>query len=291
MPPFLKPRKPAPRARRDGMRGRAGSRGTRGSRSQCRSLLLVPLIIPLFDLALGQEDIGVTPKDTTERQAYDLLTEGFGVGYNGPLLIASTLDPVAQPSAKYTKKYDRATALQKQLEREQKRLQAQADELRAQQAELERQQAALERRGAALQQRKSELEREETRLARARRSCGERPTPGSTGRADRGASGVHPGAGAVRPAARSTITTNPNRRAGSALRLARLESREATPVLGLAPLKARARSLIGQAESLLARAEQLRAQGDALQAQADALQAKRTSCRPRATSCRHKATS
>ena len=53
----------------------------------------MPLIVPLFSLQFGQEDVGVTPTDTTERQAYDLMTEGFGVGYNGPLLIASTLDP------------------------------------------------------------------------------------------------------------------------------------------------------------------------------------------------------
>ena len=49
---------------------------------------LVPLIIPVFSLELGQEDIGATPADTTERQAYDLITAGFGVGYNGPLLAA-----------------------------------------------------------------------------------------------------------------------------------------------------------------------------------------------------------
>ena len=74
--------------------------------------LLAPLIVPLFSLRLGQEDVGVTPTSTTERQAYDLLTDGFGVGYNGPLLIAIELDPPAHPSAKYTKKYDEATSLQ-----------------------------------------------------------------------------------------------------------------------------------------------------------------------------------
>ena len=54
---------------------------------------LVPLIIPVFSLELGQEDIGATNPDTTERQAYDLITAGFGVGYNGPLQVASELDP------------------------------------------------------------------------------------------------------------------------------------------------------------------------------------------------------
>src|SRR5215471_5057062 len=38
--------------------------------------VLAPLIIPLFSLHLGQEDIGVTPTNTTERQAFDLLAAG-----------------------------------------------------------------------------------------------------------------------------------------------------------------------------------------------------------------------
>ena len=54
---------------------------------------LVPLIIPAFSLELGQEDIGATNPATTERQAYDLITAGFGVGYNGPLQVASELEP------------------------------------------------------------------------------------------------------------------------------------------------------------------------------------------------------
>ena len=56
---------------------------------------LVPLIIPVFSLELGQEDIGATDPSTTERQAYDLITAGFGVGYNGPLQVASDLNPPA----------------------------------------------------------------------------------------------------------------------------------------------------------------------------------------------------
>ena len=54
---------------------------------------LIPLIIPAFSLELGQEDIGATNPSTTERQAYDLITAGFGVGYNGPLQVASDHEP------------------------------------------------------------------------------------------------------------------------------------------------------------------------------------------------------
>jgi RND superfamily putative drug exporter len=58
------------------------------------------IAIPALDLRLGAEDFGQLPKDTTERQAYDALTEGFGVGTNGPLLIAVrvTGQPLAPPS-------------------------------------------------------------------------------------------------------------------------------------------------------------------------------------------------
>jgi uncharacterized membrane protein YdfJ with MMPL/SSD domain len=31
------------------------------------------------------------PHDTTARQAYDLLSQGFGPGFNGPLLVAASL--------------------------------------------------------------------------------------------------------------------------------------------------------------------------------------------------------
>lgn len=50
--------------------------------------LLVVLAIPIFQLQLGAVDYGQYPKDTTERQAYDTLTKGFGVGLNAPLLVA-----------------------------------------------------------------------------------------------------------------------------------------------------------------------------------------------------------
>jgi putative drug exporter of the RND superfamily len=51
-------------------------------------LVLVAIAIPALDMRLGAPDFGQLPTDTTERQAYDALTEGFGVGTNGPLLIA-----------------------------------------------------------------------------------------------------------------------------------------------------------------------------------------------------------
>src|SRR4029453_9838238 len=62
-------------------------------------VILALLALPALDLRLGAEDFGQLPTDTTERQAYDALTEGFGVGTNGPLLIAVkvTGNPLAPP--------------------------------------------------------------------------------------------------------------------------------------------------------------------------------------------------
>jgi uncharacterized membrane protein YdfJ with MMPL/SSD domain len=132
-------------------------------------VILAPLIVPLFSLELGQPDVGVTPTSTTQRQAYDWITEGFGVGYNGPLLLAMSLDPVAEPSHAYTKKYDRATRLQKELKREKKQLNAQKRQLERQQTQLEAQERELRHEAAALQARSAQLEGQAAALeARAR---------------------------------------------------------------------------------------------------------------------------
>jgi putative drug exporter of the RND superfamily len=53
--------------------------------------LLVALCIPTLSLRLGSNDAGTDPSGTTTREAYDLLAEGFGPGFNGPLLIAAAL--------------------------------------------------------------------------------------------------------------------------------------------------------------------------------------------------------
>ncbi len=59
--------------------------------------ILIPLAIPAFSLHFGQTDTGALPKDETARQAYDDITYGFGVGTNGPIVIAAQLSRAAQP--------------------------------------------------------------------------------------------------------------------------------------------------------------------------------------------------
>ena len=53
-------------------------------------LLLVLLALPLTALRLGQPDDGNDRAGSTTRVAYDRLAEGFGPGFNGPLVLAAT---------------------------------------------------------------------------------------------------------------------------------------------------------------------------------------------------------
>ena len=57
------------------------------------TVLLLALAAPALDMRLGFPDAGNDPPDTMTRQAYDLNTEGFGAGTNGPLVIAADLPP------------------------------------------------------------------------------------------------------------------------------------------------------------------------------------------------------
>ncbi|HEY3977505.1 MAG TPA: MMPL family transporter [Streptosporangiaceae bacterium] len=49
--------------------------------------VLVVLAIPLFSIMLGQPDNGTNPTSQSNRVAYDLIKQGFGVGVNGPLAV------------------------------------------------------------------------------------------------------------------------------------------------------------------------------------------------------------
>src|SRR5215204_2106257 len=55
--------------------------------------ILLALAAPALGMRLGFPDAGNDPPDTMTRQAYDLNTEGFGPGTNGPLVIAAELPP------------------------------------------------------------------------------------------------------------------------------------------------------------------------------------------------------
>ncbi|MEU8624963.1 MMPL family transporter [Streptomyces sp. NPDC048669] len=70
--------------------------GTRWARFVLRKPVWVLLVgvlglgaiaIPAASLEMGLPDDGSQPTSTTQRRAYDLLSEGFGPGFNGPLMV------------------------------------------------------------------------------------------------------------------------------------------------------------------------------------------------------------
>ncbi|MFJ2234603.1 MMPL family transporter [Streptomyces sp. NPDC087859] len=60
------------------------------------------IAVPATQLELGLPDDGSQPTSTTQRRAYDLLSEGFGPGFNGPLMIVVDAKDSADPKAAAT---------------------------------------------------------------------------------------------------------------------------------------------------------------------------------------------
>jgi RND superfamily putative drug exporter len=56
------------------------------------AVLLVVLALPVLGLRLGFSDESNFQEDTTTRQAYELLVDGFGAGHNGPFFLAARVD-------------------------------------------------------------------------------------------------------------------------------------------------------------------------------------------------------
>jgi RND superfamily putative drug exporter len=77
-------------------------------------VILIVLALPVLNLDLGSSDNGELGKDTTARQAYDLITEGFGAGQNGPLLVSVQLNPKAKPNQKQLNQINSKQKQQKQ---------------------------------------------------------------------------------------------------------------------------------------------------------------------------------
>ena len=57
------------------------------------------IAVPAAQLELGLPDDGSQPTSTTQRRAYDLLSEGFGPGFNGPLMVVYDAEDSADPKA------------------------------------------------------------------------------------------------------------------------------------------------------------------------------------------------
>jgi RND superfamily putative drug exporter len=61
--------------------------------------VMLILAVPVLSLRLGSSDQGNDPSSTTTRQAYDLLADGFGPGFNGPLLLVAQTSSPADAAA------------------------------------------------------------------------------------------------------------------------------------------------------------------------------------------------
>jgi putative drug exporter of the RND superfamily len=54
-------------------------------------LVMVAFLVPVTSLRLDNSDAGNDPANTSTRRAFDLLAEGFGPGFNGPLQVVTEL--------------------------------------------------------------------------------------------------------------------------------------------------------------------------------------------------------
>ncbi|HVM52688.1 MAG TPA: MMPL family transporter [Acidimicrobiales bacterium] len=73
--------------------------------------LLVVLALPLSDMRLGGPQLGSDPPERTSRRAYDLVTDAFGPGTNGPLLLVADGPPGSGIEATLAAAVDRARQL------------------------------------------------------------------------------------------------------------------------------------------------------------------------------------
>jgi uncharacterized membrane protein YdfJ with MMPL/SSD domain len=126
--------------------------------------IMIPLSLPLFTLRLGQPDTGVTDPASTQRKAFDLLADGFGPGYNGPFLIAVSLDPVATEDPAYKAQYQLANDLKDSLTQQQEELTDQANQLQQQQSQLQKQANQLQKEADSLKKQESKLKAQEAEL-------------------------------------------------------------------------------------------------------------------------------
>ena len=63
------------------------------------SALLLVMALPVLSLRLGFSDESNYSEGTTTRRAYDLLVEGFGPGFNGPLIVTAEVSRAADRAA------------------------------------------------------------------------------------------------------------------------------------------------------------------------------------------------
>jgi len=68
--------------------------------------VMVALVTPILALRLDESDAGNNPSSLSSRHAFDLLAQGFGQGFNGPLLLVAELSSHEQATALSTLRAD-----------------------------------------------------------------------------------------------------------------------------------------------------------------------------------------
>jgi putative drug exporter of the RND superfamily len=61
--------------------------------------VMVALLVPVFAIRLDSSDAGNDPANVSSRHAFDLLAQGFGAGFNGPLQLVAELNGRDQTAA------------------------------------------------------------------------------------------------------------------------------------------------------------------------------------------------
>src|SRR5262245_24867550 len=109
--PFLRPMADSEEARQKTLTARWGRFVTRNAKVVFVVLLLAGLALAGTSalVRLGASDQGTQPKEQTARRAYDLLAEGFGKGFNGPIPIVVEVNGDKQAPQRI---YDDVTGLQ-----------------------------------------------------------------------------------------------------------------------------------------------------------------------------------
>ena len=70
-----------------------------GIRAAAALAVVLVVGVPFLHLRLGLDDAGTDPAGSTTRIAYDLLADGFGPGFNGPLQLVAEIHSPAQVAA------------------------------------------------------------------------------------------------------------------------------------------------------------------------------------------------
>jgi uncharacterized membrane protein YdfJ with MMPL/SSD domain len=135
-------------------------------------VVLLVLAMPIRSLSLGQVDNGAMPTDTQVRQSYDLMSEGFGPGSNGPMLIALNLSkPAHNDQAKLDKLRSQE---QKATQQEISKQQAKAEKAIQQQAKKEQEQAKQKIQAEAKQQQEEASQKIQEQAQQAEQEVGPR---------------------------------------------------------------------------------------------------------------------